>query len=50
MPIRLRRLFTEQTSTDDKLVWTTIFEALEDCLDACENAADIIESVVMKNT
>jgi len=46
----LRRLFTEETSTDDRLVWTTIFEALEACLDACENAADIIEGVVMKNT
>lgn len=46
----LRRLFTEESSTDEKLVWTTIFEALEACLDACENAADIIEGVVMKNT
>ena len=46
----LRRLFTEQTNADERLVWTTIFESLEACLDICENAADIVEGIVMKNT
>ncbi len=48
--VALRRLFTEKATADERLVWVNIFEALENCLDACENAADIIESVVMKNT
>ncbi|MEG0768384.1 MAG: DUF47 family protein [Ruthenibacterium sp.] len=46
----MRRLFTEETDTRTLLVWMTIFESLENCLDACEDAADIIESVIMKNT
>ena len=46
----VRRLFTENTDTKTQLIWLTLFEALEECLDACENAADIIESVIMKNT
>lgn len=46
----LRRLFTEAADTRTQLVWMTLFEAMEECLDACENAADLIESVIMKNT
>ena len=41
------------TSTDDVktlLVWRNILESLENCLDECEDAADVIVSVVMKNT
>ena len=46
----LRRLFTEGADTRTLLVWMNLFESLESCLDAIENAADVIESVVMKNT
>ena len=28
----------------------TLFEGFEECLDACEDAVDVIESVIMKNT
>ncbi len=31
-------------------VWTNIYDELEDCLDACEDAVDIIETVIMKNS
>ncbi len=32
------------------LVWTEIYDHLEKCCDACEEVADVIESVVMKNS
>lgn len=31
-------------------VWTNIYDELEDCLDACEDAVEIIETVIMKNS
>lgn len=32
------------------LAWTGIYDDLEMCLDACEHSADIIETVIMKNS
>jgi len=46
----LHKLFSEETDSKTTLVWMTMFESLEQCFDACEDAADIIESVIMKNT
>lgn len=46
----LHTLYSEEGNTRDLLVWTNIYEDLESCLDNCEDAADIIESVIMKNT
>ncbi|MEG1640453.1 MAG: DUF47 family protein [Ruthenibacterium sp.] len=46
----LHRLFTEENDPKTLLVWMTLFEALEECLDTSENVADVIESVIMKNT
>ena len=46
----LRRLFIEPAAPDERLVWMMIFDSLESSLDACENAADLIESIIMKNT
>ncbi|MEA4911999.1 MAG: DUF47 family protein [Oscillospiraceae bacterium] len=46
----MRRLFSEKADARTLVVWMTIFEALENCLDVCENAADVVESIVMKNT
>lgn len=46
----LRRLFTETSTSNERLVWMMIFESLEFSLDACENAADTIENIIMKNT
>lgn len=31
------------------LVWRTIYECIETCMDTCEHAADIVETVRMKN-
>ncbi len=46
----IRHLSTSDTSDREFFVWTAILENLEDCLDACEDVADIIEEVIMKNT
>ena len=43
-------LFSSNVDTRTLLVWTNILEDFEMCLDACEDAVDIIESVIMKNT
>lgn len=47
----IRTLYTD-ASIDAKavLAWSSVYEDLEMCLDACENAVDVIESVIMKNT
>lgn len=33
-----------------QLAWRRIYEGLESCADACEHVADVIETVIMKNT
>ncbi|MDD6202723.1 MAG: DUF47 family protein [Lachnospiraceae bacterium] len=32
------------------MMWRTIYEYLENCFDTCEHAADIVETVMMKNS
>ncbi len=46
----IRRLFTAETDARELLVWNIMFESLENCLDACEHAVDVVESVIMKNS
>ena len=46
-----RRVFTDEGLTPlEAFAWTHIFHYMEDVFDACEDAADVIEGVVMKNT
>ena len=44
------KLYRETKDPIELLVWTEIYDHLEKCCDACEQAADVIESVVMKNS
>lgn len=46
----MRALFTDGADMREVTTWMVMYERLEDCLDACEDAADIIEGVIMKNT
>lgn len=46
----VRKLFLEDADAKTTIVWIKLFDALEECLDACEDAVDIIESVIMKNS
>jgi uncharacterized protein Yka (UPF0111/DUF47 family) len=45
----VRKVYTEATDPFLVHAWYETFRFLEDCCDACEDAADIIEHVVMKN-
>ncbi len=45
-----RDLFVNELDTRNLIIWSNVYEDLESCLDDCEDAADIIESVIMKNT
>ena len=46
----MRTLHTTCTDPIEIIVWREIFLYLEKCVDACEHVADIVESVVMKNS
>ena len=32
------------------LAWTTMFDRLEKCCDSCEDVADTVEQIIMKNS
>ena len=46
----MRTLHTTCTDALEIIAWREIFIFLEKCADACEHAADVVESIVMKNT
>ena len=45
----MRRLYIESDDPVEIVVRTQVFQCLEDCCDACEDVADIVESIIMKN-
>ncbi len=44
------KLYRNNETATDLFIWTEIFSLMEKCCDACEEAADMVESVVMKNS
>ncbi len=46
----MRRLHAEVTDPTEIIAWREIYVYLEKCCDACEHVADVVESVIMKNT
>lgn len=46
----MRKLHTESSDPIEIIAWREIYIYLEKCLDACEHVADVVESVIMKNT
>lgn len=46
----LRELHTGDNDPKEVFAWHEIYDYLEKCMDACEHAADIVESIVMKNS
>lgn len=46
----MRELHTQSTDPLHIIAWREIYSYLEHCADACEHAADVVESVVMKNS
>ena len=46
----MRKLHAEVTDPIEIIAWREIYVYLEKCCDACEHVADMVESVIMKNT
>lgn len=46
----LRKLHTESTDPIEIMTWHEVYTYLEKCVDACEHVADVVETVIMKNT
>ena len=46
----LKDLFSNETDPIEVIKWQNIFNSLEDVLDACENVADVMEGVIVKNS
>ena len=45
---QLSKLFREEKDPIELLKWKILYDDLEDCLDSCEQVANILEGVVMK--
>ncbi len=46
----MHRLYTEEKDAVAILAWTTLYDRLEKCCDSCEDVADMVEQVVLKNS
>lgn len=46
----MNKLYTEETNPVEIIKWTTMFNCLENTIDSCENIANSIEDVIMKNS
>lgn len=44
----MHRLYTEPADAVQILAWTTIYNRMEKCCDKCEDAADVVEAVLLK--
>ena len=45
----IRRLFSEEDGGKEVTTWLRIYEQMENCLNACDRAAGVVRSVVMKS-
>ncbi|MGI6669514.1 MAG: DUF47 domain-containing protein [Acetivibrionales bacterium] len=45
-----RKLYVNSTDYKELVAWDTTYHYLEKCCDACEDVADVIENVIMKNS
>lgn len=46
----IRNLFTSSKDPIELMTWKDTFEYFEKCCDACEHAANVVESVIMENS
>lgn len=46
----MRRLYEEEKDPKAIIAWTVVFEKLEKCCDNCEDVADMVEQIIMKNS
>lgn len=45
----VRELYKTETNPVEIIKWSRMYSKLEDCFDACENIADCVEEVLLKN-
>ena len=45
----VRKLHLTSMNAIDIMTWTIAYNRLEKCCDACEEAANVIESIILKN-
>ena len=49
--VAVRRVFTEEDiNPTTAMAWNEVFHYMEDVCDACEDVANVIEGVIMKNS
>ncbi|MEL7649102.1 MAG: DUF47 family protein [Sedimentibacter sp.] len=46
----VRKLHMTSTDAIEIMTWTVAFNSFEKCCDACEEAANVVESIIMKNS
>ena len=46
----MRSLYRESGDAVAIVTWSTLFDCFEECCDACEHVADVMETVAMKNS
>ena len=46
----VRRLYTISRDPIELIVWREVFDRMEKCCDCCEHVANVMESVIMKNS
>jgi len=46
----IKSLYTKCADPKELLAWDTIYHYLEKCCDSCEEVADVIENIIMKNS
>jgi len=46
----MRNLYIASKDPIELMIWTEVFGSLEKCFDDCEDVANLMESIIMKNT
>ncbi len=45
----MKKLYEEEKSPIEIIKWTTIYNCIENTIDACERVCDELENVIVKN-
>lgn len=46
----IRKLYTSSYSPTEIYAWTVVFDHMQQCCDACEQASESVETIIMKNS
>ena len=46
----MRNLYTQSKDPIEVMTWSETFDTLEECCDACEHVANVMEGIIMKNS